>query len=161
MILIRPGNPYDFTNSELESLAEELRAADPTLDITVEARSERGYGVSPWEVVELIATAGGATEAVRQSARAVSATVSWARRRWNKDRDDHPGEPPRPRSVRLRFGPDRSIARDISIDLPHGEPEEKTPETFQDESPGHTEESSLEKPQDESPEDVEEGPQNS
>jgi hypothetical protein len=121
-VLIRPANPYDYTAEELEELAGLIRDADPDLVVSIDGRSERGYGVTPWEVVEVVATVGGAAGALQMTAQGFRAAVAWARRRWVKDRSDHPTEPPRPRSVRLLYGPDGSVLSQISIDLPDGEP---------------------------------------
>jgi hypothetical protein len=124
MLLIRPGNPYDFEDGGLQTLADEIRAADTDIVIDIDPRSERGYGVTPWEVVEIVATIGGAAEAVRLTAKSVSVAVAWMRRRWQKDCGEHAGQPPRPRSVLLLL-PDRTLLRKISIDLPDGEPTEE------------------------------------
>jgi hypothetical protein len=123
-VVIRAGNPHDFTAEELEELAAIMRSADVHLGVSIDHRLEHGYGVSPWEVVEVIATLGGAAGAVQMTARSFRAAVTWARRRWEKDRLEHPNEAPRPRSVRLIYGPDGSVLRQVSIDQPDGEPNE-------------------------------------
>jgi hypothetical protein len=115
-----------FTEIELEQLLTELRAADPGVTVTLDPRSERGYGVSPWEVIEIVATAGGAAAAVQLSVTSVRAAVAWARKRWTKDKEAHPHLPPRPRSIRVIYGPDGSVLKVVSIDLPEGEPQERS-----------------------------------
>lgn len=126
-IIIRPGNPYDFTADELSELLTLLRSDQASESIEVELLTERGYGVSPWEIIEIIGAIGGAAETVKLSAVMVHRATAWARERWQKDRSEHPNEPPRPRGVRLIYGPDGSVLRAISIDLPDGEPTEEEP----------------------------------
>jgi hypothetical protein len=123
-VVIKPANPFDFENAELDELAEHLRQADSSFNIEISAQPERGYGVTPYEVIELVATIGGAITALESTAGILSTTVKWARERWQRDRDKHRPEPPRPRVVKLIYGPDGRILKEVLIDLPDGDPVE-------------------------------------
>jgi hypothetical protein len=123
-IHITPTNPFDFSSEELEGLAESLRSEDSAALIHVRTRPEHGYGVSPYEVVELVATAGGAAAAVDQTVAIFRRAVNWTRERWQRERSEKPDESPRPRTVRLVYGPDGDVLKSVTIDLPDGEPQE-------------------------------------
>ncbi len=126
-VVVRPGNPFDFEETELEELTTQLSSVEPDFEVQLEFRHERGYGVSPYEVVELVSTWGGAAAAVGMSARMLRAAARWAHARWLKDKDEHPNETPRPRTVRVIYAPDGSVIRQVAIDLPDGEPREDEP----------------------------------
>jgi hypothetical protein len=126
-LVITPGNPHDFAGDELDSLAETLRGSAPSFNVRVIAKPERGYGVTPYEVITIIATVGGAGAAIKESIQAARAAARWARERWQRDRNEHPIERPRPRMVVL-YGPDGRVLAEVLIDLPEGEPTETPPE---------------------------------
>jgi hypothetical protein len=127
-ILIRSANPFDFEPEELEGLANLLREHEPSLDIRVDSQHERGYGVTPYEVIQLIATTGDAAVVLAAGARAVNRSIKWARERWLKDKDSHPGESPRPRVIEVLDG-DGHVLTKITIDVPDGDPrQEDAPE---------------------------------
>jgi hypothetical protein len=126
-IKIRPANPYDFNNEELEDLAEEIHREDPDLEVEVSALPERGYGVTPIEVIAVITATGGAVAAVKETAKAAQATIGWMRKRWQKDKEEGGGAPRR-RVVRVLYGPDGKELRSIAIDEPDGSPQEKSVE---------------------------------
>ncbi|MCX4436572.1 hypothetical protein [Streptomyces mirabilis] len=117
-------NPYDFSDDELEEVAEVAKEADPSLDLGTGAQHERGYGVDTYEVLDVIATTGGAAAAVDQVRVALTAVTKWARARWTRDRDEHPDENPRPRMIRVLYGPTGEVLLRVAIDEPDGEPEQ-------------------------------------
>lgn len=129
-IRIRPANPYDFSQNELDTLAEEIRQEDPTLEVEISALPERGYGVTPMEIITIIATAGGAAAALRETAKATVAAVRWMRRRWQKDKQECDGTPRR-RVIRILYGPNGEQLKSIAIDEPDGTPQEETTEAEQ------------------------------
>lgn len=117
-LILEPGNPHDF--EDLEAFAESLRTADPELEVAVVRRSERGYGVTLlevlnvwWDVVEAISNIGGAYAVF-------DLVVDYAKARWRKDREEH-GDRARPRSVTL-YGPDGRPIKSVRIQGPDGEP---------------------------------------
>src|SRR4051794_13622779 len=97
-LIVRPGNPFDFDDGELEGLATKIRESDPSVAVTVSVETERGYGVTPVEVIELVAATTSAAGGLTAAVRALKVTVDWARDRWRRDRHQHPTAP-RPRSV--------------------------------------------------------------
>ncbi|WP_405993074.1 hypothetical protein [Streptomyces sp. NBC_00986] len=127
-ISLRSANPYDFSQEELEQVASLLRE-EPELEVTVDVQPERGYGVTPIEVVVLAfigkALAGGAIGAVGEMA--VKKVAHWARARWRREKEAHPEFPPRPTMIQVLYGPGGDVLKEILIDLPDGEPREKTP----------------------------------
>lgn len=122
-ILIRPANPFDFEPEELEELANRLREAEPSLDIRVDVQTERGYGVTPYEVIQIIATTGNAAVILAAGAKTLNRTIKWTRDRWQKDKDNHPGESPRPRVIEV-IDQDGHVLTSIKIDIPDGDPKE-------------------------------------
>ncbi|MFE4622110.1 hypothetical protein [Streptomyces mirabilis] len=129
-IALRAPNPYDFTPQELEEIVSLLRE-DPELQVTVDVQPERGYGVTPIEVVVLVfvgkAVASGALAYGGEVA--VKKAVGWARDRWRREREEQPELPPRPRRIQILYGPDDQVLREIAIDLPDGEPQETQPDS--------------------------------
>jgi hypothetical protein len=123
-ILIRSANPFDFEPEELEELANRLRELDPSLDIRIDVQRERGYGVTPYEVIQLIATTGDAAMVLAAGAKAVNRSVKWARERWQKDKDSHPSESPRPRVIEV-LDEDGHVLTKITIDVPDGDPRQE------------------------------------
>lgn len=123
-IVIEPGNPHDFDATELAELAAQVSAAAGARPVRVSQRPEHGYGVTLQEVLyvwDLMTNTAG--ELALDLAPFV-AVVAWAKKRWNRDRDEH--DQPRPRSVTL-FGPDGRPIKQIKIDLPDGEPVDEDP----------------------------------
>jgi hypothetical protein len=123
-ILIRPANPFDFEPEELEELANQLREDEPSLDIRIDAQRERGYGVTPYEVIQLIATTGDAAVVLAAVAKALNRSIKWARERWQKDKDSHPSQSPRPRVIEVLDGDGHMLTK-ITIDLPDGDPRQE------------------------------------
>lgn len=121
--LVSP-NPYDFSADELEEVADIVRAAEPDLEIEAGAHPERGYGVSTYEVIDIVSTVGGAGSVVVSVTTGLNAVIKWARARWTRDREEHPDENPRPRLVRVLYGPTGEVLLRVAIDEPDGEPEE-------------------------------------
>ncbi|MER7839183.1 hypothetical protein ABTY98_25745 [Streptomyces sp. NPDC096040] len=117
-------NPYDFSGDELDEVVKVVKSADPSLDLEAGAQYERGYGVDTYEVLDVIATTGGAAAAVNQVRVALTALTKWTRARWTRDRDEHPDENPRPRMIRVLYGPTGEVLLRVAIDEPEGEPEE-------------------------------------
>jgi hypothetical protein len=123
-ILIRPANPFDFEPEELDELANQLRESDPSLDIRIDTQRERGYGVTPYEVIQLIATTGDAVVVLAAGANAVNRSIKWARERWQKDKTSHSGQSPRPRVVEV-LDENGHVLTKITIDLPDGDPRQE------------------------------------
>ncbi len=116
-IIVRSKNPYDFSDSELEELAATLRAAQDGLDVEWEKHTERGYGVTPYEVIEVVSTVGGAVGVVQMFA----VTVAWMQERWRRQKAEHPERAPRPKVVKHIYGPDGRVLRSVTIDGATGE----------------------------------------
>jgi hypothetical protein len=125
--VLEPGNPYDFSQEELGALAAEITERIPAADISVKFRNERGYGVSLVEVIRVWTDIADAVKAAAEAGAVIALAVGWMRSRWRKDRDDHPDEPPRPRSVML-YGPGGEVLRSVRIDAPDGAPMEEESE---------------------------------
>jgi hypothetical protein len=123
-IVIRPANPFDFELEELEELANQLREDEPSLDIRIDAHRERGYGVTPYEVIQLIATTGDAVVVLAAGAKALNRSVRWARERWQKDKDSHPSQSPRSRIIEV-LDEDGHVRTKVTIDLPDGDPKQE------------------------------------
>src|ERR1700738_2655207 len=123
-ILIRPANPFDFEPEELEELANQLREDDSSLDVRIDAQRERGYGVTPYEVIQIIATTGDAALVLGAGAKVVLRSIKWARERWQKEKDTHSSQPPRPRVIEV-LDEDGHVLTKITIDLPDGDPRQE------------------------------------
>ncbi|MBM9505035.1 hypothetical protein [Actinacidiphila acididurans] len=124
-VFITPPNPYDFELSELTELAETLQTEDRNSSIQVKPQSERGYGADATECIDLLIFIGGASAKGAlgyASGVVVKKTIEWARDRWKRDREENTGLEPRPRMVRVIWGPNGEVIRRVSIDLPDGEP---------------------------------------
>ncbi len=99
-----------------------MRQEVPNAHVTVQRREELGYGVTLYEVIQVIADVRGAGGDLLVGALA-QPLIKWMRERWQQDRDKHPDSKPRPRSI-VFFDADRNKFRSITIDLPDGEPHE-------------------------------------
>lgn len=138
--MVRTPDSRDFSESELEELVAELRAADPDVPVSLDAgykvlvveRLRKRYSPAEikqlkqagpaellWEVVEIVATVGGAAEAVLLSVAGVRAAITWAKRRWTKDKEADPDGFPRPIVVEIFDAPE--VPQRFLIDLPRGE----------------------------------------
>ncbi len=119
---IQPGNPNDFTEEELGDL---LKSVDDLngAKVRLGKRDERGYGVTFYEVIQVVADIRAAGGDVVLGA-LLHCIVTWLKRRWQCDRDEHSGAPPRPRSIVLLDSKGNKI-RTINIDEPDGEPQEE------------------------------------
>ncbi len=124
-IIVRSSNPYDLSVEELETLAEALRASDQDLDVEVQVLPERGYGVTPYEVIEIVSTVGGAAGAVQL----VASAVAWAQRRWKRQKAEHPERAPRPKAVKYIYAGDGQVLRSVTIDGTTGEATEDSTDT--------------------------------
>jgi hypothetical protein len=124
-VTLEPANPYDYNREELQHLGAELSRQNHEIEVTINLRPERGYGVTYIEVLNITASSLGILSAL------LAIVVPWARDRWRKDRADHPGQDPRPRVLRL-YGPDGRVAKLILIDGPDGEAQEEEPENGQE-----------------------------
>ena len=119
-LYLEPGNPHDLGRAELDELAAEIREENPDLDVEVFIGEEHGYGTTAGEVLRMYLEIGeiaGDTAAIMAP---FYGAVRWAKRRWGKDRDEHPEGEPRPRYVTL-YGPDGTALKSVRIDLPDGE----------------------------------------
>lgn len=112
-IIVKPGNPHDFSGEELDDLRRHLAQKVPDADVVVESRDERGYGVTLYEVVQVVADIRGAGGDY-----VIAAVVLWMRRRWKRDKQQ--GRAPRPRSVIILDSEGNKI-RSYDIDEPDGE----------------------------------------
>lgn len=116
-ITLDPGNPLDFTEADLQALAEELRRQDPALDVEVRIRPEHGYGVTLTEVLRVIVDAAGVAADVGGTLAFADIVIEWAKARWRKDRDDHPDSEPRERAV-IIYDADGRPLRTVRIEGP-------------------------------------------
>lgn len=123
-LIVTSKNPHDISPDELKDLAAQIRAEDPALQVRTQVREERGYGVTPYEVVQVIADLGGAAAALGGVGKALQVSVRWTQSRWQRDRLDHPQRDPRPRTLQLIDGPTGRVRRSVTIDMPDGKPTE-------------------------------------
>jgi hypothetical protein len=79
-LLLGPGNPYDLTSGELEELADLLRDESPELRVEISRPSERAYGVTFWEVLNIWADAAVGTRAVATGPRTVNTNAPASKR---------------------------------------------------------------------------------
>lgn len=110
---VKPGNPYDFSAEELDDLRQHLAREAPGADVVVESRDERGYGVTLYEVVQVVADVRGAGGDY-----VIAAVILWMRRRWKRDKQQ--GMAPRPRSI-IVVDSEGNKLRSYDIDEPDGE----------------------------------------
>ncbi len=113
-IRVVPGNPHDFSPAELDDLRQHLREQAPGSDVVVEAPEEHGYGVTLYEVIQVIADFRGAGGDY-----VIAAVVYWLQRRWRRDKKRN--DNPRPRSI-IVLDAEGNKLRTINIDEPDGEP---------------------------------------
>ncbi len=115
-LLLEPGNPFDFTDQELEELIAAVRNDVPDLKVDVAVREEVGYGVTLIEVLHVFVEH---KEEISLTAGAVGAVIRWMKRRWERDKG-------RQRAV-LIWGPRGEPLKSVKIDDPDGEPVEEDP----------------------------------
>ncbi len=115
-LLLEPGNPYDFTDEELEELTAAVRDEVPDLEVAVASREEEGYGVTLVEVLHVFVEH---KEEISLTAGAVGAVIRWMRRRWERDKR-------RQRAV-LIWDSRGEPLKTVKIDVPDGEPVEEDP----------------------------------
>jgi hypothetical protein len=125
-ILVDPGNPYDFSQEEIDKLVDELRRAEPDAEILSHFRDETEYGGGITELVHLWIQLKDAGIEFRHlvnedwpSIAFIATAVGWLRKRWKNDKDKNPL--PRPRQLRVYDQEARRIVQ-VDIDLPDGEP---------------------------------------
>lgn len=125
-VSLRPTNPYEFTDQELEDLAAQLSEIDEAVAVQINEPPQRGYGVHASEVLHLFLETGltGAFEAV--GSKVIESTITWAQARWKKELEQQPQLPPRARVVTI-YGPKGEVLKDVRIDLPDGQPQERGP----------------------------------
>lgn len=121
-IRIRPGNPNDFSEEDLSDLLNSVDDLDGA-KVRCEERDERGYGVTFYEVIQVVADIRGAGGDLIVGA-LLHRIAIWLERRWQSDHDERPDVPTRPRSIVLLDGEGNKI-RIINIDEPDGEPREE------------------------------------
>ncbi len=114
--LLQPGNPHDFTRDELEDLELLVRTRVPGTDVRLQDKDEQGYGVTLYEVIQVVADVRGAGGDI-----VLGAVAMWLRQRWKRDKAA--GRRPRPRSVVLLDSNGEKLGA-IDIDEPDGEPRE-------------------------------------
>lgn len=118
-IVLEPGNPQDFTEEELQALAENIRDQMPGITPRIVVREERGYGVTWAEVIHIYSMAKDVAANLAFWSGVLAPVVLWARARWKKDRELHPEATPRPRIVTL-YGPDGTPLKQIRVAHPDG-----------------------------------------
>ncbi len=123
-VSVRPTNPYEFTDLELEDLAAQLSEIDEAVAVQINVPPQRGYGVHASEVLHLFLETAltGGFEAV--GVKVIESTIGWAQARWKKEQQEQPELPPRARVVTI-YGPRGEVLKDVRIDLPDGQPREK------------------------------------
>jgi hypothetical protein len=109
-VVIEPGNPLDFEQEELEQLATWIKK-EHGVEIRTASRPERGYGVTFHEVIHIFVDVGGAAGGIAGGLAVLSTAVKWAQNRWRRDRDQHPGSKPRPRTITLYDSQGRPLKR--------------------------------------------------
>lgn len=115
-LLIEPGNPFDFTDEELDELIAAIQNDAPDRRVEVAVREEVGYGVTLIEVLHVFVEH---KEEISLTAGAVGAVIRWMKRRWERDKG-------RQRTV-LIWGPRGEPLKSVKIDDPDGEPVEENP----------------------------------
>lgn len=110
---IQPGNPHDFKPEELANLISEVRSQVTGIDVIAQEKVEQGYGVTLYEVIQVVADVRGAGGDL-----VLGAIAMWLRNRWKRDKDA--GRRPRPRSVVLLDAEGNKL-KSIDIDEPDGE----------------------------------------
>lgn len=123
-LTIRPGNPNDFSTDELQELHERISRA-ASVPVSVEPNPQRGYGVTLWEVMDIVSTVGGAAAAVEMALRGFAAVVKWMQERWRREKQNNPNRRIRPKCVTLYDG-EGKILRTVLIDEPDGEPQDRS-----------------------------------
>src|ERR1700730_12859985 len=95
-VLLDPANPHDFTRAELEELAQKIREDAPGTEVLPAFRPEEGFG-GPWSEVLYIWHE---TKEGVETSILLGAAIKWMKRRWERDRDEHPpSAKPRSRSI--------------------------------------------------------------
>lgn len=122
-ISVRPGNPYDFSEEELQDLAHRLEGAS-SQQVEIEVREERGYGVAWEEVIRIVIEHG---DALAIWGRISPEVVSWLRGRWKRDEAEEEG-PSRTRTAVI-YGPDEKPLKTVKIEGKSGELLENEGET--------------------------------
>jgi len=123
-VVLEPGNPFDLTEDDLGKLKQDVEAAEASASVRVYKRDERGYGVTLIEVINVFIAAGEVVGAGYGLGQAGKAVIDFMKNRWNRDKTDHPGQSPRPRSIRF-YDEEGNLLRTINIDEPDGDPTEK------------------------------------
>ncbi|MFC1431357.1 hypothetical protein ACEZDB_11945 [Streptacidiphilus sp. N1-3] len=123
-VSLRPTNPYEFTDQELEDLAAQLSEIDEAVAVQINVPPQRGYGVHASEVLHLFLETAltGGFEAV--GVKVIESAIGWAQARWKKEQQEQTQLPPRARVVTI-YGPRGEVLKDVRIDLPDGQPLEK------------------------------------
>ncbi len=122
-LFLEPGNPHDLGRADLEELATLIREADPSQNPEIHVGEEVGYGVTLAEVLRIYMEIGEIAGDTASVLAPFWLAVKWAKGRWQRDKDTHPGEKPRPRYVTL-FDARSDKLKSIKIDEPNGDPEE-------------------------------------
>lgn len=118
-VRIQPSNPHDFNSEELADLMNEVHSRVDGVDIDIQEKVERGYGVTLYEVIQVIADVRGAGGDL-----VLIAVAEWLRRRWKRDKDA--GRNPRPRAAEL-LDLEGNKLKSVEIDEPDGEPKNIDP----------------------------------
>lgn len=145
-ITIKPRNPFDFSEAELEDLAVALRELDPANEVQIQSGDEidpRRRAVT-WDQILTIGLP--AAVSVIELARYTAQAIQWARRRLREQeieqRRKHEeelanrqrrGRKPkvhisyRPQTVNI-LAPDGSVLSTVRVTDPESEPEVRMPE---------------------------------
>lgn len=108
MIVLDPGNPYDFTDGGIESFRDEL-AQELDTSVVIDRREERGQGVTFIEILHVWMEIG----EVANTGLLATRLGAWllARRRKEAAGTDHV----RPRSANL-YGPDGELLKTVLVE---------------------------------------------
>ena len=106
--LLEPGNPLTQSEEVLKPIIQAVQDIDPTYQVGLAYRDQRGYGVTWWEVLHIWipwATLGGVA-----AKKIVELAIDWAYGRLKRDKPKN-----RPRSVTI-YGPQGQVLKKVEVD---------------------------------------------
>jgi hypothetical protein len=122
-IVIEPGNPYEFSEAELEELSARIAEDLPDFEVDTYLRPEHGYGVMLHSVLHVwldLAPLEGPLITL-----ALGSFVAWSKREIRREKNKKPNVRLRPRSI-IIWGPDGKLLRSVVIKDGSGEPTDTT-----------------------------------
>lgn len=115
MLVLDPGNPFDFGNGELQRLADQLEVKLGG-EVRIHRRAEEGYGGPLPEVLAIWELA----TAQLEHAVTIAVVGAFLRERWKREKGEcAPSEKPRPRTATGYDGRGTPLWS-IRVDLPDG-----------------------------------------